>query len=40
MYILRKKCFIYFSSLEKSGRMWREAYEELMSASNTTKSED
>ncbi|CAF4565090.1 unnamed protein product [Rotaria magnacalcarata] len=26
------------TSLEKSGRMWRETYEELMNASNTIKS--
>ena len=31
------KIFIAFSSLEKSGQMWREAYEELINASRNIK---
>ncbi len=32
------KISIDFSSLKKSGRMWREAYEELMNAASDIKS--
>jgi hypothetical protein len=31
------KIFIEFSSLEKSGKIWRETYEELINASRNIK---
>lgn len=33
----KKMFLICFRSLEKSGRMWRETYEEIMNASKTMK---